>query len=336
MKKIRWGILGTGIIAHKFASDLKFVENAELMAVGSRSVESAKAFADEFEIPVSFGSYEELAQCDEIDIVYIATPNNLHHPNTLLCLNNGKAVLCEKPFALNENQALEMIVLAREKNLFLMDALWTKFLPHYQKMIEIVKTGILGDIKVVLANFGFRANAQPGSRLLNPDLGGGSLMDIGIYNIFTTLDILGKPDEINVSVNSTEKGIDEQCAVTFKYNNGAMASLFSSISVNLGTEFEICGTLGRLKLTTPFHDATSILEYYVDGKKQIIETEKEEGLGYQYEARHATSCLLNGITESSVVTHSESIFLMQTLDQIRSLAGIVFPIEQDSQLNRKG
>lgn len=335
MKKIRWGILGTGTIAHKFASDLRFVENAELVAVGSRSVESAKAFADEFGIPISFGSYEELAQSDEIDIVYIATPNNLHHPNTLLCLNNGKAVLCEKPFALNENQVLEMINLAREKNLFLMDALWTKFLPHYQKMIEIVKGGILGDIKVVLANFGFRANAEPNSRLLNPELGGGSLMDIGIYNIFTTLDILGKPDDINVSVNSTEKRIDEQCAVIFKYNNGAMASLFSSISANLGTEFEISGTLGRLKLTTPFYASTSILEYYVDGEKRVIETEKEEGLGYQYEARHAANCLLNGLTESSVVQHTDSILLMQTLDQIRTLAGIVFPTEQDSHLNRK-
>ncbi|MFY1046088.1 Gfo/Idh/MocA family protein [Chryseobacterium sp. GP-SGM7] len=335
MKKIRWGILGTGTIAHKFASDLKFVENAELVAVGSRSFENAKAFADKFNIPLSFGSYEELVNSDKIDIVYIATPNNLHHPNTLLCLNHGKAVLCEKPFALNEKQALEMINLARGKNLFLMDALWTKFLPHYQKMMEIVKTGILGDIKVVLANFGFRANAEPDSRLLNPELGGGSLMDIGIYNIFTTLDILGKPDEINVSVNSTEECIDEQCAVIFKYNNGAMASLFSSISANLGTEFEICGTLGRLKLTTPFYDSTSVLEHYVDGEKTIIETEKEDGLGYHYEVRHATNFLLNGMTESSIVPHSDSILLMQTLDQIRSLTGIVFPIEQDSQLNRK-
>ena len=335
MKKIRWGILGTGTIAHKFASDLKFVENAKLFAVSSRSLENANIFAEEFNLPLSFGSYEELAQCDEIDIVYIATPNNLHHPNTLLCLNNGRAVLCEKPFALNEKQALEMIDLAHQKNLFLMDALWTKFLPHYQKMMEIVKSGILGDIKIVLANFGFRANAEPNSRLLNPELGGGSLMDIGIYNIFTTLDILGKPDEINVSINSTEYGIDEQCAVSFKYNSGAMANLFSSISANLSTEVEISGALGRLKLTTPFYDSTSVLEYYVDGKKIVIETEKEEGLGYQYEARHATNCLLNGLTESSVVPHSDSILLMQTLDKIRSLAGIVFPTVQDSNLDRK-
>jgi len=328
MKKIRWGILGTGTIAHKFASDLKFVENAELVAVGSRSLENAKIFAEEFNIQLSFGSYEELAKCDEIDIVSIATPNNLHHPNTLLCLNNGKAVLCEKPLALNEKQVLEMINLAHQKNLFLMDALWTKFLPHYRKMIEIVKSGSLGNIKVVLANFGFQANAEPNSRLLNPALGGGSLVDIGIYNIFTTLDILGEPDEINVNINSTEQGIDEQCAVIFKYNNGAMASLFSSISANLGTEVEISGTLVRLKLTTPFYDSTSVLEYYLDGKKTVIETEKEEGLGYQYEARHATNCLLNGMTESTVVPHADSILLMQTLDKIRSLAEIVFPDEE--------
>jgi len=327
MKKIRWGILGTGTIAHKFASDLKFVENAELVAVGSRSLENAKIFAEEFNIQLSFESYEALAECDQIDIVYIATPNNLHHPNTLLCLNNGKAVICEKPLALNEKQVLEMIALAHQKNLFLMDALWTKFLPHYRKMIEIVKGGTLGEIKVVLANFGFQSNAEPNSRLLNPALGGGSLMDIGIYNIFTTLDILGKPDEINVSINSTKQGIDEQCAVIFRYNNGAMASLFSSIAANLGTEVEISGTLSRLKLTTPFYDSDSVLEYDVDGKKTVIETDKEEGLGYQYEARHATNCLLKGMTESTVVPHADSVLLMQTLDKIRSLAGIVFPNE---------
>jgi len=327
MKKIRWGILGTGTIAHKFASDLKFVENAELVAVGSRSVENAKIFAEEFNIQLSFESYKELAECDQIDIVYIATPNNLHHPNTLLCLNNGKAVLCEKPLALNEKQVFEMINLAHQKNLFLMDALWTKFLPHYQKMIEIVKSGTLGEIKVVLANFGFQANVEPTSRLLNPALGGGSLMDIGIYNIFTTMDILGKPDEINVSINSTDQGVDEHCAVLFKYSKGAMASLFSSISVNLGTEVEICGTLGRLKLNTPFYEPSSTLEFIVDGEKTVINIEKTSGFGYHFEARHATECLQNNLTESPIVTHAGSLLLMQTLDRIRNLSGIVFPGE---------
>lgn len=327
MNKIRWGIFGTGTIAHKFASDLKRVQNAGLFAVGSRSLQNAEVFCKEFDVPLSFGSYEELAGCDGIDIVYIATPNHLHHPNTLLCLNNGKAVLCEKPFALNAKQASEMIDLARRKNVFLMDALWTKFLPHYQKMLEIVRSGELGEIKAVFANFGFQADATPDSRLLNPVMGGGSLMDIGIYNVFTALDVLGKPDEINVSISPAGQGIDEQCAVVFKYNNGAMASLFSSISANMETEVEICGTLGRLKLTAPFYDSASVLEYDAHGKKTVIKTEKEAGSGYQYEARHATGCLLKESTQSTVVPHDYSILLMQTLDRIRNLAGIVFPNE---------
>lgn len=327
MDKVRWGILGTGTIAHKFASDLKRVENAGLVAAGSRSLQSAKVFCEEFDIPLSFGSYEELAACNEIDIVYIATPNHLHHPNTLLCLNHGKAVLCEKPFALNAKQASEMIGLARRKNVFLMDALWTKFLPHYQKMLDIVKSGELGAIKMVRANFGFQANAEPDSRLLNPEMGGGSLMDIGIYTVFTALDILGEPDEISVSINSTEQGIDEQCAVLFKYNHGAMASLFSSIAANVETEVEICGTLGRLKLTAPFYRSASVLEHEADGKKTILLPEKEDGSGYQYEARHATRCLLEGDTQSTVIPHDYSVLLMQTLDKIRDLAGIFFPGE---------
>ncbi|KQT16690.1 hypothetical protein ASG31_09875 [Chryseobacterium sp. Leaf404] len=327
MKKIRWGILGTGTIAHKFAADLKYVEGAELAAAGSRSPEKAENFCRDFDIPFSFGSYQALAESNLVDIIYIATPHSLHHENTLLCLDNDKAVLCEKPFALNAKQAAEMIDLSHLKKLFLMDALWTKFLPHYQKMVEIVKSGILGDIKVVLANFGFKANPNPNSRLLNPELGGGSLMDIGIYNIFTALDVLGKPDEINVSINSADQGVDEHCAVLFKYSNGAMASLFSSISVNLGTEVEICGTLGRLKLNTPFYEPSSTLEFIVDGEKTVINIEKTSGFGYHFEARHATECLQNNLTESPIVTHAGSLLLMQTLDRIRNLSGIVFPGE---------
>ncbi|REC79244.1 gfo/Idh/MocA family oxidoreductase [Chryseobacterium elymi] len=327
MKKIRWGILGTGTIAHKFAADLKYVEGAELTAAGSRSLQKAQSFCEDFNIPFSFGSYKELAESNVVDIIYIATPHNLHQENTLLCLNNSKAVLCEKPFALNAKQATEMIELSRQKKLFLMDALWTKLLPHYQKMMEMVKTGVLGDIQVVLANFGFQANADPASRLLNPESGGGSLMDIGIYNVFTALDVLGKPDEINVSIVAAEQGVDEQCGIIFKYDNGSMASLFSTLSADLATEVEICGTLGRLKLTTPFYEPSSTLEYYANGEKNIIGVEQNAGFGYQFEARHATECLQNGLTESPILTHAGSLLLMQTLDRIRNLSGIVFPGE---------
>lgn len=327
MKKIRWGILGTGSIAHKFAADLKHVKGAELTAVGSRSLQKAQSFCVEFDVPVGFGSYRELAESDVADIIYIATPHNLHHENTILCLNSEKAVLCEKPFALNAKQASEMINMAKQKKLFLMDALWTKFLPHYQKMREMVNSGVVGDVKVVLANFGFRISEDQDSRLVSPEMGGGSLMDIGIYNVFTALDVLGKPDHIDVTTVMNNKGVDEQCALTFRYENGAVANLFSTFSADLSNEVEICGTLGRIKLLSSYFEPSSTLEHYCNGNKKIINVEKSVGFGYHYEAHHATICLQNMDIESSVVPHEYSLVLMQTLDKIRELSGIVFPGE---------
>ncbi|MDR6969277.1 putative dehydrogenase [Flavobacterium arsenatis] len=327
MKKIRWGILGTGGIAHRFASDMGRVEGAEITAVGSRSLESAENFCSGFDIPFSFGTYKELAESDVVDVVYIATPHSLHHHNTMLCLNGGKSVLCEKPFALNSMQAAEMIGLSHRKELFLMDALWTKCLPHYRRMMEIVESGDLGEIRAVLANFGFRVNPGHSSRLLDPALGGGSLMDIGIYNVFIALDVLGKPDDISARISATADGIDEQCAVTFQYSNGAMASLYSSLSAELSTEVEICGTAGRIKLTTPFHGPASTIEYYADGIKTIIDIDNEGGYGYQHEIRHVNECLRAGLIQSKIVTHVDSLLLMDTLDAIRRLVGIAYPCD---------
>jgi len=324
MKTIRWGILGTGYIARRFASDLKLVEGAALTAIGSRSSSSAKDFADEYNVPNSFGSYEELAACNDVDVVYVATPHTLHIENTLMCLNNGKAVLCEKPFAINSRDTEEMIALARQKKLFLMDALWTKFHPHYKKMLDMVKGGELGDIKLVLSNFGYVITPEHSKRLLDPALGGGSILDIGIYNIFTTLDVLGVPDDIQVKIVATDKGVDEQCSVIFTYNNGAMASLFSSFRTTLATEAEVCGTKARVKLTPDFYTAAANVELYKDGSKQEIPVERETGFGYQYEARHVNECLKAGLTESPVVSHAYTITLMGVLDKIRELAGVTY------------
>lgn len=324
MKTIRWGILGTGYIARRFASDLKLVEGAELTAIGSRTAESAQQFANEYNVPNHFGSYEELAKCDDVDVVYVATPHTLHLHNTLMCLNHNKAVLCEKPFAINGRDAREMITLAKEKKLFLMDALWTKFHPHYQKMLEMVKSGELGDIKLVLSNFGYVVTPEHSTRLLDPALGGGSILDIGIYNIFTTLDVLGAPDDISVKTVATDLGVDEQCSVIFNYHNGAMASLFSSFRTTLATEAEVCGTKARVKLTPDFYTASSNVELYTDGTKQDMPVERESGFGYQYEARHVGECLRAGLTESSVIPHSYTIMLMDILDQIRKLAGVTY------------
>ncbi len=329
MKTIRWGILGTGYIARRFASDLKLAHGAELVAVGSRSVNSARQFGQEYAVANCFGSYEEVAQCPDVDVIYIATPHTLHYENTLMCLKSNKAVLCEKPFAINKRDTEVMIALAREKKLFLMDALWTKFHPHYLKMLDLVKTGELGDVKVVFSNFGYVVTPQHSTRLLDPALGGGSILDIGIYNIFATLDVLGMPDDIYVKTVLTDGGVDEQCSVVFTYNNGAMASLVSSFRTTLATEAEVCGTKARLRLTPYFYTASANVELYrEDGIKEILEVERENGFGYQYEARHVNDCLRAGLTESPVVSHQYTLTLMGLLDKIRGLAGVKYAADE--------
>jgi predicted dehydrogenase len=330
MKIIKWGILGTGGIAQKFASDLQFAEGCVLLAAGSRTQAGADEFAKQFSIPYAHASYEELAQNPEVDIIYIATPHNLHYENTLLCLNHHKAVLCEKPFAINTGQAIEMINLAMEKKVFLMEALWTKFHPHYLKTQEMIKGGLLGEIRSVLINFGFKPKAPVNPRLFDPALGGGTIMDIGIYNVFMAMSALGKPDHIDAVMTPSSTGVDEQCAVLFRYKNGAMAQLFSTFSSNLATEADICGTEGRIRLTSRFYEPSATIEFYTDraNQKQVIAVEKEGGFGYQYEARHVNECLRNGLTESDVVTFADTISLMETLDKIRHVAGIHYPADE--------
>ncbi|MEJ0080818.1 MAG: Gfo/Idh/MocA family oxidoreductase [Puia sp.] len=323
MKIIRWGILGTGAIAKKFASDLFLVEGAELVAVGSRTKASAEKFAKIFQVKYYHESYESLARSQEVDVIYIATPHSLHYENTILCLQNGKGVLCEKPFAMNIGQAKGMISLAKEKNLFLMDALWTKFLPHCIKMQEMINVGMIGDVRSILVNFGFKPMSPINPRLFDPKLGGGSLMDIGIYNVFLVLSILGKPDEIVANMTPTPNGVDEQCAINFYYKNGAMAQLFSSLSANLPTEADICGTEGRIRLTSNFYELSSTVEFYKDQHQmQTIQMIRESGFGYQYEARHVNECLKKGLKESPIVNFADTLLLIDTIDRIRKVAGI--------------
>ncbi|WP_295801474.1 Gfo/Idh/MocA family oxidoreductase [Mucilaginibacter sp.] len=331
MKTIRWGILGAGRIARKFAADLKLVTDAELIAIGSRSQETAEEFGDEFDIKYRHDGYEALVKNPEVDVIYIATPHNLHYENTLLCLQHNKAVLCEKPFAMNARQAKAMIDLAKEKSLFLMEARWTMFHPHYKKTHEMIRQGLLGDIRSVLINFGFKPAPPVPARLFDPALGGGTLMDIGIYNVFMAMSILGKPDVIEASMTPSATGVDEQCAILFKYKNGAMAQLFSSFSSNMATEADISGTEGRIRLTSRFYEPSATIEYYpkyVDSR-EVIPIEKEAGFGYQYEARHVNECLRRGLTESVVIPFADTLSLMETLDTIRAIAGIKYQADAE-------
>jgi predicted dehydrogenase len=331
MGLIRWGILGCGRIARKFAADLVLVQDAQLMALGARKIEDARAFANEFPAQHVYGSYEELVADPEVDVIYVATPHALHHEHTLLCLKHKKAVLCEKAFAINLRQAQEMVDVSRKNQVFLMEALWSKFLPQYQKLRELIDTGELGEIRNVLVDFGFIPQEPFPPRLYDPALGGGSLLDIGIYNVFFVLSVLGRPDTIEASMTPTPEGVDQQCAALFKYKNGAMAQLFSSLTSNLGTEADIGGTKNRVRLTSRFYAPSANIELFSgrEETKRMIPVHKESGAGYQYEARHVGDCLRKGLIESPVMTHADSLLIMETMDRIRSVAGIRYPADQD-------
>ena len=330
MTKIRWGILACGKIAKKFAADLKLVEDGELIAVASRDVERAKQFAADFPAKYVFGSYEELVNCDEVDAIYVASPHSHHHEHTLLCLSHGKAVLCEKAFAINQQQAKEMIELARTKKVFLMEALWTRFLPHYLKVREMIAEGKLGELKGVLANFGFKPPEPVSPRLFEPALGGGSLLDIGIYPVFLAQSILGVPDSITAKMDPAHTGVDEQCSMVFHYKNGMTANLFSTLASNLETDADIFGTKGRIRLTNRFYEPSATIQYYPDiiTSRTIIPIEKEAGWGYQHEIRHVNECLQKGLTESPVWSLDETLSLMQTLDAIREEMGLRYSVDQ--------
>lgn len=324
MKTIKWGILACGRIAKKFAADLKLVEDAELVAVASRDLEKAKAFAGEFNVQHAFGSYEELVGFKDLDVVYVASPHSHHHEHTLLCLNHGKAVLCEKAFAINSKQVEEMVSVARAKKVFLMEALWTRFLPHYLKVREMMEEGRLGEVKGVLANFGFKPVDPVPQRLFDPALGGGALLDIGIYPVFLAQSLLGVPDEITAHMNPAATGVDEQCAIQFIYKDGRTASLFATLASNLETDADIFGTSGRIRLTSRFYEPSATIQYYpkhVDSRT-LVPIERGPGFGYQYEARHVNDCLRQGLTESPVWNLDESLKIMLTLDRIREKMGL--------------
>ncbi len=329
MKKIRWGILGCGRIARKFAADLRLVDDAELIAVGARELSTAAAFASDFPSKHIHGSYEALVSDHEVDVIYVATPHALHHQHVMLCLKHKKAVLCEKAFAINYRQAKEMIEYAKAQNTFIMEAFWTRLLPHYLKMKDMIADGKIGSIKYINAEFGFKPTPPFPPRLYDPSLGGGALLDIGVYPIFLALDLLGKPDQIDAVMTPASTGVDEQCAIRFTYKSGAIAHLFGSLSSNLATGADIAGDQGRIRMTHRFHGPTTLLEYYpgIVDTRETVAFEKASGNGYEYEARHVNECLKKNLIESPVITHHHTLLLMQTLDTIRAKAGIKYPAE---------
>lgn len=326
-KEIRWGILGCGKIANKFASDLKLVGDARLSAIASRDASKLESFSRQYNPEFAFNRYEALAKCAEVDAIYVATPHGMHYEHVMLCLKNGKAVLCEKAFALNLAHAREMVEFARRQKVFLMEAFWTKFLPQYEKVMDIIRSGKIGEVKFIQSDFGFKADPKA-QRLFDPLLGGGSLLDIGIYPVFLAQSILGKPTQVHAFITSYESGVDEQCAMTMKFGGGALAVLSSTFAVETPVEAVIAGTQGRIVMRNRFHNSTGTIELVMGRDKvQTIDVHREDGFGYQFETRHVNECLRKGLTESPVMTHADTLMLMETLDRIRKTCDVRYSVD---------
>lgn len=319
-EKIRWGIISTGNIANKFAQGLEFVEDAELVAVGSRSQESADAFGAKYNIPHRHATYEALAENSDVDAVYVATPHPMHRDNTLLCLENGKAVLCEKAFAMNTTEATEMVHMAREKNLFLMEAMWTRFLPLFVRLRQMLTEGVLGEIQFMQADFGFAANFDPNHRLFAPELGGGALLDVGIYVSSLASFVFGEqPQTISSQAYLGETGVDERTSMQFRYRNSGMANLFCATRQSTPIEAIIGGTKGYVRLHPRFYVGTTMTLVLNGQEPQVIEAPIANDNGYQYEAAEVGRCMREGKLESDVMPLAETLAIMQTLDQVQQV-----------------
>lgn len=328
--KIKWGILSTGHIALKFAQALKFLPGAELFAVASRNMDTAQAFATENGIEKAYGTYEDLAQDPEIDVIYIGTPHTFHLENSLLCMNNGKSVLCEKAFTINAAEARIMVQTAREKNVFLMEAMIPRHIPVLKKAVEWVKEGRIGDIRMVRASRCARRDFPPEARQLNPDLGGGSLLDVGVYVISFAYQIFGKQPVQSSGLSHIGKyHSDEQGAAILKYDKGEIADLSFALRTEAVDEAYIFGTDGYIKINDPFAISTKA-SLFIDCKKVEIVEEPIIGSPLKYEAEEVIRCLKLGLKESPLMPLEESVQIMETMDEIRKPWDLLY--ENDTRL----
>ena len=315
MRFFNWSIVGKGTVSHLFAEGLKSASGAVLYGIASRSPKKAKTFAEEFNIPVYYDNYRKLASDPSVNIAYIGTPNSFHYEISLLFLEKKKAVLCEKPFAMNYKQASEMIKTARKNNCFIMEALWSRFLPSILKLQELVKNRIVGEPVGIKADFGFYTPYNVESRLFNRSLGGGSLLDIGIYPVFLSLLLFGYPDSYSAHAIKTPCGTDLSTGIFFSWKSGKFAQLLSSFAVDLDSEAVIYCTRGKITLHSKFHMPTEISVTPPDGPMKKIPL-TWRGNGYNYEAEEVMRCISHNKIESSFLPHDFSLKLMKLLESL--------------------
>lgn len=324
MNNLRWGLIGTGGIARAFARDLTRTTGHTVAAIGSRSIEKAHEFSNQYG-GTPYGSYEELVASD-IDAVYVATPHPMHAPNTILALEYGKPVLCEKPFAVNARESSSMIATARNKDLLLVEAMWSRFLPHYRKLRELIQQGELGDIISIAADHGQNLPLPKYYRLHAPELAGGALLDLGIYPISFAYYLLGKPQSVIAKAEFTPSGVDSQTSMIFRYDTGAHANLTTTLLAKTPCTATVVGTKGTIFIDGDFYTPTSMRLKKIDGT--TVEFPKQyEGHGLREQALEFASLLKDGKKESELMSHADTQSIMETMDEIRSQIDLYYPFE---------
>ena len=313
-------------MAKAFATGLKEVSDARLIAVGSRTMESARQFAEEFNVPMSYASYENIATDNDIDVVYIATPHTYHKDHAVMCLENGKSVLCEKPFTINADEARFVIELAREKNLFLMEAMWTRYIPAIVRLRELLQQGIIGDTQIMLAGGAFMPEFDPDFYLFNHKLGGGVLLDAGVYLIAMASMVFGAPQKILAMGQLGKTAVDEHDAILLQHDNGATANLYVSLRARSSPDVTLMGDKGKIYVHPPLFCPSKITLSVYGEDDQIIDLPFESN-GYQFEAVEVCRCLREGKIQSETMSLNETLQIMETMDEIRKQFGLKYSNE---------
>lgn len=322
MKKIKWGIMGLGKIAAKFAEDLQISENSILQGVASREISKAQRFGEKFNSIKHYDSYQALVDDPDIDVIYVATPHVLHYENTMMCLEKNKAVLCEKPIGINSIEVEKMVKEARKRNVFLMEGMWTRFIPSTEKLIELLDDSAIGNIQHITADFGFKAEVDLNGRLFNKKLGGGSLLDVGIYPIYLSLLTLGIPKDVKAMARITDSGVDSYCSMLFNYENESKATLESALESDTPIECNIYGSKGTIRIHSRFHHSEKI-SLIKDGKEEIFNI-KYLGNGYYHEIKEVNQCLMEGGTESKKFPLETSMNLISIIDRVKNEIGLSY------------
>ncbi|WP_018885848.1 Gfo/Idh/MocA family protein [Paenibacillus massiliensis] len=327
MGKMKWGIMGAGEISRSFASDLLQSAEGELLAVASRTPGKAKGFAEEFKVSKTYDNYEQFVADPEIEIVYVGTLHPMHKEGVLMCLNAGKAVICEKPFMMNAQETEEVIQAAKKNNVFVMEAMWTRYLPPIVQAREWIKEGRIGDVKMLTANFGFNFGWDPGHRLLDKKLGGGALLDAGIYPVSFASMVFGRqPSRINSNAYIGETGVDERFSALFEYEGGQTALLSAGVQLGTSNDAFIYGTKGYIQLTSFLFGKAATL--HLPNEEPVHFEKKLSTHGYIFEAEEAMRCVREGLKESSIMPINETLEIMQTLDRLRGQWGLVYESEE--------